>query len=81
MTDEVNLSLLTLKPGFGLVTQSNAPSFIPFNSTQVSNATLSTGTGNQKRDTDFGVTDSQRDDAYQTWLSSKCQRFSLMVIR
>ncbi|KAK7014868.1 helicase ATP-binding domain-containing protein [Favolaschia claudopus] len=54
--------------GFGLVTQTNAPSFVPFNSTvapfandQIGNLTLN-GT------LPFGVTDQQRNDAYAQWL-------------
>jgi mannan endo-1,4-beta-mannosidase len=50
--------------GFGLVTQDNAPSFVPFNSTSapsVSNTTSGTVSG---------VTDEQRDDAYMQWLAS-----------
>ncbi|KAJ7219265.1 glycoside hydrolase family 5 protein, partial [Mycena pura] len=55
--------------GFGLVTQNNAPSFVPFNSTvapfandQFGNLTLS------PTQMPFGVTDQQRDDAYTQWL-------------
>ncbi|KAJ6547556.1 glycoside hydrolase superfamily [Mycena capillaripes] len=55
--------------GFGLVTQDNAPSFVPFNSTvapfandQIGNLTLNSTI------TPFGVTDQQRDDAYAQWL-------------
>ncbi|KAJ7452419.1 glycoside hydrolase family 5 protein [Mycena galericulata] len=55
--------------GFGLVTQNNAPSFVPFNSTvapfandQFGNFTTS------PTQAPFGVTDQQRDDAYAQWL-------------
>ncbi|KAJ7273706.1 glycoside hydrolase family 5 protein [Mycena haematopus] len=55
--------------GFGLVTQDNAPSFVPFNSTiapfandQFGNLTLNA------TQLPFGVTDQQRDDAYAQWL-------------
>ncbi|KAJ7774617.1 glycoside hydrolase family 5 protein [Mycena maculata] len=55
--------------GFGLVTQDNAPSFVPFNSTvapfandQFANITTSA------TQQPFGVTDQQRDDAYSQWL-------------
>lgn len=47
---------------FGLVTQNNAPVFVPFNST--------TPALNSTSDSVQGfVTDSQRDDAYQQWLN------------
>ncbi|KAJ7063294.1 glycoside hydrolase family 5 protein [Mycena amicta] len=55
--------------GFGLVTQDNAPFFVPFNTTvapfandQFGNITL---VPNQ---VPYGVTDAQRDDAYTQWL-------------
>ncbi|KAJ7774818.1 glycoside hydrolase family 5 protein [Mycena metata] len=55
--------------GFGLVTQDNAPSFVPFNSTvapfandQIGNLTFNA------TQSPFGVTDAQRDDAYAQWL-------------
>ncbi|KAJ7940646.1 glycoside hydrolase family 5 protein [Mycena leptocephala] len=55
--------------GFGLVTQDNAPSFVPFNTTvapfandQFGNLTLNS------TQLPFGVTDQQRDDAYAQWL-------------
>jgi len=51
---------------FGLVTQDNAPSFIPFNSTSpVINSSSDSVQG--------FVTDSQRDDAYSQWLSASIQ--------
>ncbi|KIM87070.1 glycoside hydrolase family 5 protein [Piloderma croceum F 1598] len=58
----------SLMTGFGLVTQSNAPSFIPFNSTMVSNATSTSAGGSDNRNSTVGVTDKQRDDAYSQWL-------------
>ncbi|KAF7304875.1 Glycoside hydrolase family 5 protein [Mycena kentingensis (nom. inval.)] len=55
--------------GFGLVTQDNAPFFVPFNTTiapfandQIGNLSLTDGF------TPYGVTDAQRDDAYTQWL-------------
>ncbi|KAF8212244.1 glycoside hydrolase family 5 protein [Mycena galopus ATCC 62051] len=55
--------------GFGLVTQDNAPSFVPFNTTvapfandQIGNLTLNA------TQTPYGVTDQQQDDAYAQWL-------------
>ncbi|KAF7352172.1 Glycoside hydrolase family 5 protein [Mycena venus] len=55
--------------GFGLVTQDNAPSFVPFNSTvapfandQIGNLTL------KATQIPFGVTDQQRDNVYAQWL-------------
>jgi mannan endo-1,4-beta-mannosidase len=65
--------------GFGLVTQSNAPVFVPFNSTEApfgsdgpdgpdppSSTTAAAPTATQS----FGVTDAQRDDAYAQWLQA-----------
>jgi len=59
--------------GFGLVTQNNAPHFVPFNSTQApfgsdspSTATVAARQATQS----FGVTDPQRDDAYAQWLEA-----------
>ncbi|KAJ7343492.1 glycoside hydrolase family 5 protein [Mycena albidolilacea] len=55
--------------GFGLVTQDNAPSFVPFNSTVAPFANDQFGnlTSNATQ-LPFGVTDSQRNDAYAQWL-------------
>ncbi|KAF8894610.1 glycoside hydrolase superfamily [Infundibulicybe gibba] len=54
--------------GFGLVTQNNAPFFVPFNSSIApfgpDNAPATPGTA------PFGVTDPQRDDAYQQWINA-----------
>lgn len=57
--------------GFGLVTQNNAPSFIPFNSTMVSNATSTSQGGPDNQNSTVGVTDKQRDDAYDQWLQGR----------
>jgi len=54
--------------GFGLVTQSNAPSFVPFNSTVAPFAPDNSAAGTQSQP--FGVTDQQRDDAYSQWLQA-----------
>ncbi|KAJ7685166.1 glycoside hydrolase family 5 protein [Mycena polygramma] len=61
--------------GFGLVTQDNAPSFVPFNSTiapfandQFAYAHPLTGNTTTNSTQPFGVTDQQRDDAYSQWL-------------
>jgi mannan endo-1,4-beta-mannosidase len=51
--------------GFGLVTQANAQNFVPFNSSTAPFATQGSG-GTQQ----FGVTDQQRDEAYQTWIDT-----------
>ncbi|KAH9484283.1 Mannan endo-1,4-beta-mannosidase A [Psilocybe cubensis] len=53
--------------GFGLVTQSNAPFFVPFNSTQ---APFGPDSVNNQTQAPFGVTDQQRDDAYTQWLQA-----------
>jgi len=60
--------------GFGLVTQSNAPTFVPFNSsvpvfngTDVNSTTTSPNTPTNQT---TGVTDDQRDAAYKAWLQS-----------
>ncbi|KZP24938.1 glycoside hydrolase family 5 protein [Athelia psychrophila] len=47
----------TVSTGFGVVTNSNAASFVPFGSTQVNTA-------------DPGITDDQRDGAYQKWFGT-----------
>lgn len=53
--------------GFGLVTQANAPSFVPFNSTEAPFAS-DTGTPTPEEQP-FGVTNEQRDNAFTTWLN------------
>ncbi|KAF9482746.1 glycoside hydrolase family 5 protein [Pholiota conissans] len=53
--------------GFGLVTQSNSPAFVPFNTSVAPFGPDPTDT--QATQT-FGVTDEQRDDAYAQWLKA-----------
>lgn len=52
---------------FGLVTQENAPQFVPFNSTV---APFSNATGSGQNIQPYGVTDQQRDDAYAQWIQA-----------
>ncbi|KDR77603.1 hypothetical protein GALMADRAFT_224892 [Galerina marginata CBS 339.88] len=52
--------------GFGLVTQLNAPFFVPFNES-VPRFVPDSGSGTTQP---FGVTDDQRDDAYAQWLNA-----------
>jgi len=62
--------------GFGLVTQNNAPNFVPFNSTQAPFASDPPDPPSPDPPTvtqPFGVTDSQRDDAYAQWLQAGLQ--------
>ncbi|KAJ6630795.1 glycoside hydrolase family 5 protein [Mycena sp. CBHHK59/15] len=54
--------------GFGLVTQDNAPFFVPFNSTVAPFASDQFGNLSDPTQQPFGVTDQQRDDAYSQWL-------------
>ncbi|KAG6900896.1 hypothetical protein C0993_010015 [Termitomyces sp. T159_Od127] len=65
-----DLAALFNKPvvctGFGLVTQRNSPFFVPFNSINASFAPDSTTSMNATQP--FGVTDTQRDDAYKQWI-------------
>jgi hypothetical protein len=49
------------------VTQNNAPDFVPANSSIVLNATCISSAAPDNQ-TLIGVTDVQRDDAYQQWL-------------
>jgi len=59
--------------GFGLVTQNNAPAFVPFNSTQApfgSNPPPTARVAARQATQSFGVTDAQRDDAYAQWLQA-----------
>jgi len=51
--------------GFGLVTQSNAPAFVPFNST-----TAPFASDNPNSSTTYGVTTQQQADTYTTWLNT-----------
>ncbi|KAF9532976.1 glycoside hydrolase superfamily [Crepidotus variabilis] len=55
---------------FGLVTQSNAPAYVPFNSTQ---APFAPDSGTPTASAPYGVTDQQRDQAYTTWLQTGLQ--------
>ncbi|KAJ3845044.1 glycoside hydrolase family 5 protein [Lentinula raphanica] len=65
--------------GFGLVTQTNAPDFVPFNSTIApfapdATSTAATTKASSAADANstqtFGVTDSEQDTAYASWLSA-----------
>jgi len=51
--------------GFGLVTQSNAPAFVPFNSTSAPFASE-----NPNSSTTYGVTTQQQSDTYTSWLNT-----------
>ncbi|KAF8636655.1 hypothetical protein AX17_003462 [Amanita inopinata Kibby_2008] len=53
--------------GFGLVTQENAQSFVPFNSTLAPFAAQSVAQVPQQP---FGASDGQRDEAYRQWIST-----------
>lgn len=57
--------------GFGLVTQSNAPDYIPFNSAAVGNVTSMTLISDAPAIQTSGISDDQRDDAYQQWMQCK----------
>jgi len=61
--------------GFGLVTQANAPFFVPFNQTQAPFGPnpLSSSTLTTRQQQALGVTDQQRDDAYTQWLTAGLQ--------
>ncbi|KAG6827875.1 hypothetical protein H0H92_010144 [Tricholoma furcatifolium] len=69
---QAELGKLLSKPitmtGFGLVTQSNAPFFVPFNSSIAPFVNDSTITNVTQP---FGVTDDQRDDAYTQWIQAE----------
>ncbi|KAJ3987329.1 glycoside hydrolase family 5 protein [Lentinula detonsa] len=66
--------------GFGLVTQTNAPDFVPFNSTvapfasdtstAVSKASSTSSASSANSTQTFGVTDSEQDTAYSSWLDA-----------
>ncbi|KAJ3856031.1 glycoside hydrolase family 5 protein [Lentinula lateritia] len=66
--------------GFGLVTQTNAPDFVPFNSTvapfasdttsTVSKASTTSSSASANSTQTFGVTDSEQATAYSTWLNT-----------
>ncbi|KAK1232219.1 hypothetical protein PQX77_004593 [Marasmius sp. AFHP31] len=53
--------------GFGLVTQANAPNFVPFNSSTTPFANATQGSSAVQ---EFGVTDAQRDTAYDSWFNT-----------
>jgi len=53
--------------GFGLVTQANAPFFVPFNETQ---APFGSDSSSNQTQQPFGVTDAQQNDAYTQWLQA-----------
>lgn len=57
---------------FGVVTQDNAPFFVPFNQTQApfGSDPLSSSTLITRQLLDFGITDQQRDYAYTQWLTA-----------
>jgi len=59
--------------GFGLVTQNNAPDFVPFNITEAPFGSNQPSTATKTaRDVtqSFGVTDAERDNAYSQWLQA-----------
>jgi mannan endo-1,4-beta-mannosidase len=56
--------------GFGLVTQANAPFFVPFNTTIAPFASTQTISNTTSSSTQtFGVTDNQQINAYSSWLN------------
>jgi len=55
--------------GFGLVTQGNAQSFVPFNSS-VAPFGPDSGAAPGTQQQPFGVTDEQRNDAYNQWVQA-----------
>jgi mannan endo-1,4-beta-mannosidase len=67
-------SILYGKPvalnGFGIVTQNNAPDFVPFNSTMVANSTSTSPTSPDNTTAVSGISDDQRNSAYQQWLQT-----------
>lgn len=70
--------------GFGLVTQGNAPNFVPFDSTSVANDSSTSTTPSRKRfatpaGPNLGVTDSQRDDAYMQWFGGVWHFIVLLI--
>ncbi|EEB96143.1 hypothetical protein MPER_04771, partial [Moniliophthora perniciosa FA553] len=62
---QCNLQKPVSLTGFGLVTQANAPFFVPFNSSVAPFAGQTNSTVQP-----FGVTDAQRDAAYSQWLDT-----------
>ncbi|KAH7930767.1 glycoside hydrolase family 5 protein [Leucogyrophana mollusca] len=73
ITSQAQSSAAVGKPvtltGFGLVTQENAPFFIPFNMTTAPYATPQSQATGQSNST-YGVTVQQQASAYTTWLNS-----------
>jgi mannan endo-1,4-beta-mannosidase len=59
-----------LLTGFGLVTQGNAPDFVPFNSTMVANTTSISSSAPNNPTASTGISDDQRDSGYQQWLQA-----------
>ncbi|EGN92442.1 glycoside hydrolase family 5 protein [Serpula lacrymans var. lacrymans S7.3] len=56
--------------GFGLVTQNNSASFVPFNSTVAPYAPDSSSSTGNNTSQPYGVTSTQQTDAYSQWLDS-----------
>lgn len=56
---------------FGLITQRNAPYFVPINSTTVLNATSDLFPAPETQSGVIGVTNDQQYYAYQQWLQGK----------
>ncbi|KAF8844970.1 glycoside hydrolase [Paxillus ammoniavirescens] len=72
ITKQVQSAAAVGKPialtGFGLVTQSNAPNFVPFNMTTAPySPDVSSGSTTSST---YGVTNQQQTDAYSTWLGT-----------
>jgi len=65
---------------FGLVTQANAPFFVPFNSTPASSA-ISQSIPPAANQQPFGVSDQQRNDAYTQWIQGAVQQGLAGVIQ
>jgi len=58
---------------FGLITQNNSVVFVPFNSTLPPFGNTALARRQSSNEQTFGVTDSQRDDAYAQWLETGLQ--------
>jgi len=65
----------TIMNAFGIVTQDNAPFFVPFNSTIAPfNGTVPPSKKRQAAPVvNFGVTNAQQDDAYTQWITTAAQ--------
>lgn len=63
---------------FGLVTQANAPDFVPFNSTVAPFA--SENLAKRQSTLGYGVTDQQQATTYTTWLDSAFFNIILNII-